>query len=292
MTQLRIRHVTRYRYDAPVRYGLQQLRVTPKSRAGQTVLDWAVTVEGGRLETAFDDSHANRVQLASVAEGATEVAIVAEGRVEVADRSGVVGAHGGYMPLWMFLRPTDRTRAGNGVRRLAGQAREAGNEGDLLGRLHRLSEGIREAVPYATGTTHVGMTAEEAVDRGTGVCQDHAHVFVAACRFMDVPARYVSGYLMMNDRVAQDATHAWAEAHVEGLGWVGFDVSNGISPDARYVRVATALDYAAAAPVTGMRQGAGAESLEVSVGVEQQRQQQQSMNGMTQSQGEGGQSQG
>ncbi|MBM2574883.1 transglutaminase family protein [Jannaschia sp. Os4] len=291
MTLLRIRHVTRYRYDEPVRYGLQQLRVTPKSRAGQKVLDWDVTVEGGRIETAFDDSHANRVQLASVDEGATEVAIVAEGRVEATDGSGVIGAHGGYMPLWMFLRPTDRTRAGNGVRRLAGQAREAGGDG-ALDRLHALSATIRDAIPYATGSTHVGMSAEEAVDHGTGVCQDHAHVFVAACRFMDVPARYVSGYLMMDDRVAQDATHAWAEAHVHGLGWVGFDVSNGISPDGRYVRVATALDYAAAAPVTGMRQGAGAERLDVSVEVEQQRQQQQSMNGMTQSQGDGGQSQG
>ena len=288
MTLLRIRHVTRYRYDAPVRYGLQQLRVTPKSRAGQSVLDWSVTVEGGRIETEFDDSHANRVQLASVEEGATEVAIVAEGRVEVTDGSGVVGAHGGYMPLWMFLRPTARTRAGNGVRRLAGQARD----GAPLERLHALSAAIRSAIPYAVGTTHVGMTAEEAVDHGSGVCQDHAHVFVAACRFMDVPARYVSGYLMINDRVAQDATHAWAEAHVEGLGWVGFDVSNGISPDGRYVRVATALDYAAAAPVTGMRQGEGGERLEVSVEVEQQRQQQQSLNGMTQTQGGGGQSQG
>ena len=290
MTVLRIRHETRYEYGAPVRYGLQQLRVTPKSRANQRVIDWDVRVEGGRIETAFDDSHANRVQLASVEEGAEAVSLVAEGLVEVSDTDGVIGPHGGYMPLWMFLRPTDRTRAGNGVRRLAGQAREAEGE-DLLARLHALSARVRDAVAYATGTTHVGMTAEEVIDHGTGVCQDHAHIFVAACRFMDVPARYVSGYLMMDDRVAQEATHAWAEAHLDGLGWVGFDVSNGISPDARYVRVATALDYAAAAPVTGLRQGAGAERLSVSVEVEQ-RQQQQSLGGMTQAQGPGGQSQG
>ena len=65
----------------------------------------------------------------------------------------------------------------------------------------------------------------------------------ARARALEVPARYVSGYLMMDDRVDQEATHAWAEAFVEGLGWVGFDISNGISPDPRYVRVATGRDY-------------------------------------------------
>jgi transglutaminase-like putative cysteine protease len=69
--------------------------------------------------------------------------------------------------------------------------------------------------------------------------------------------RYVGGYLMMDDRIDQDAGHGWAEAHVEGLGWVGFDVSNGISPDERYVRVATGCDYREAAPVTGIAVGAG-----------------------------------
>jgi len=85
-----------------------------------------------------------------------------------------------------------------------------------------------------------------------------------------VPARYVSGYLMMNDRFEQEAGHAWVEAHVDGLGWVGFDVSNGISPDARYVRVASGRDYAEAAPVTGISFGAGEGEVSVSLAVEQQ----------------------
>jgi transglutaminase-like putative cysteine protease len=88
---------------------------------------------------------------------------------------------------------------------------------------------------------------------------------------MGYPARYVSGYLMMNDRVHQDASHAWAEAHVDGVGWVGFDVSNGISPDARYVRVATGLDYREAAPISGLRFGAMVEKrLSIDIQVQQQ----------------------
>ena len=86
---------------------------------------------------------------------------------------------------------------------------------------------------------------------------------------MGIPARYVSGYLMMNDRIEQDAGHAWAEAHVDGLGWVGFDISNAISPDPRYVRVATGRDYAEAAPITGLSFGGGKTELTVALAVEQ-----------------------
>ena len=115
-----------------------------------------------------------------------------------------------------------------------------------------------------------GPMTDAAIELGRGVCQDHAHIFIAAARAMDYPARYVSGYLMMNDRTRQDASHAWAEAHIGGLGWVGFDVSNGISPDARYVRVATGLDYREAAPVAGLRYGDGSEAMDVEIVVAQQ----------------------
>jgi transglutaminase-like putative cysteine protease len=102
------------------------------------------------------------------------------------------------------------------------------------------------------------------------VCQDHAHIFITCARQIGVPARYVSGYLMMNDTELQDATHAWAEVHLDGLGWVGFDVSNGISPDDRYVRVATGLDYSQSAPVIGNRIGTAGEQLTVQLQVAQQ----------------------
>jgi transglutaminase-like putative cysteine protease len=102
-----------------------------------------------------------------------------------------------------------------------------------------------------------------------GVCQDHAHIFITAMRLLGYPSRYVSGYLMMNDREEQDATHAWAEAHLDGIGWVGFDVSNGYSPDDRYIRVATGLDYKDASPMTGMRFGNNTEHLAVQLQVQQ-----------------------
>ncbi|QKV19314.1 transglutaminase family protein [Oricola thermophila] len=265
--RLTIAHTTQYRYDHPVQYALQQLRLTPKSRAGQAVVSWDIHVDGGREELEYDDHHNNRVALVSFGDGRTEISIRCEGIVETADNSGVVGAHGGYAPLWLFLRSTPLTRAGNNVRKLARQA--AGDHSGDLEKLHALSRLIGETVLWETGYTHSATTAEEAIDHGRGVCQDHAHVFVAAARALGIPARYVSGYLMMDDRVEQDASHAWAEAHVDGIGWIGFDVSNGISPDERYVRVATGLDYTEAAPISGLRLGESPERMLVTLQVQQ-----------------------
>ncbi|MCK0169050.1 transglutaminase family protein [Jannaschia sp. S6380] len=279
--RLTIRHTTTYRWDTPVSYALQQLRLTPKDRPGQTVIDWSTRIDGGRVEVAFDDAHANRTQLVSVDAGRTEVTITAAGTVEIEDQQGVIGQQGGFMPLWMFLRPTDRTRRGPGTLALAREVRDVD---DQLAQMHALSQVIRDQVTYASGTTEVTMTAEEAVANGTGVCQDHAHIFVTAARLLDRPARYVSGYLKMDGIEEQDATHAWAEAHVDGLGWVGFDISNGISPDDRYVRVATGLDYEDASPVSGIRQGPGTETMSVHLSVSEGASQSQSQSQAGQSQ--------
>jgi transglutaminase-like putative cysteine protease len=266
--RLTISHQTTYDYSEPLHYGLQQLRLTPKSRAGQKVLSWNTEVESGRLELEYDDQHNNHVQLIGFETGATRIVIRCNGEVETVDNAGVIGTHGGFAPLWLFMRPTLYTRVGNNVRKLV---KSVGDdyESDVL-RLHALSRAILQIVPYYFGHTTAVTTAEEALDAESGVCQDHAHIFIAAARAMGYPARYVSGYLMMNDRVEQDASHGWAEAHVEGLGWVGFDVSNEISPDERYVRVATGLDYTEAAPVSGIRHGSGEEKMDVALQVQQQ----------------------
>ncbi|WP_428927034.1 transglutaminase family protein [Marinibacterium sp. SX1] len=264
---LKISHTTSYHYDTPVPYALQQLRLRPKSRPEQNVVSWDVRVDGGRREVSFEDEHANRVDLISFEPGVESIVVTCEGEVEVTDNSGVVGKHTGFTPLWLFNRTTKLTRPGSGLRALLSDFQRP--EGDLS-LLHGLSDHILAKVPYSKDQTSPALSAEQALGEGCGVCQDHAHIFIAAARELGYPARYVSGYLLMEDHAAQEASHAWAEAYVDGLGWVGFDVSNGQSPDARYVRVATGLDYAQAAPISGMRFGAGPESMRVTLVVEQQ----------------------
>jgi transglutaminase-like putative cysteine protease len=264
--KLNITHTTSYSYDAPVSYGLQQVRLTPVTNAQQSVLRWDVAVEGGRAELSFDDHYKNHTIMVQADPGVQEVRITASGAVETNDSTGVLGKVYGAAPLWLFQQHTDRTAPGRGIRALAKAVR---GPDDALNDLHALSAAILAAVPYTIGETAAGTTAEEALGAGAGVCQDHAQIFIAAAREAGIPARYVSGYLMMNDRVDQDATHAWAEAHLEGLGWVGFDVSNGISPDERYIRVAVGCDSREAAPITGMRLGNAAESMIVALQVQQ-----------------------
>jgi len=264
--RLQISHTTEYAFDGPVSHGLQQLRKTPKSTHNQRVLEWATTVEGGRKELSLEDHHNNVVELISFERGTQRLVVQSRGVVEVAETHGVVGAHIGPAPLWLYRTETRRCKTGAGVRALVRQV----DGKDALDRLHGLMRAVHGALVYEIGVSHPAWGAEDALEAGRGVCQDHAHVFITAAREMGFPARYVSGYLMLEDRTAQEAMHAWAEAHVEGLGWIGFDAANCISPDTRYVRVATGLDYADAAPVTGTQVGGHGESLTVQIMVAQQ----------------------
>lgn len=262
--RLKISHVTEYRYDEPAQFSLQRLRLTPPNFAGQKVLSWALHVEGAKPEVEYDDQFGNHVNLVSL-EGEQEITrIVAEGEVETEDRNGVIGPHTGFCPLWLFLRETPLTRPG----RLTKELIRGINGDNELAKMHALMAAIHEAVEYKPGTSDTQTTAEQALEKKSGVCQDHAHIFVAAARALQIPARYVSGYLMMEEKIEQAATHAWGEAHIPGLGWVGFDPANEICPDDRYIRLASGLCYRDAAPVSGMRIGTPGEKLSVTVTVE------------------------
>ena len=264
--RLSISHTTRYNFDTPPSYGLQQLRLTPKSNAGQSVAEWALDIEGAQTQALFTDEHHNQTHTVAINTGATSVSITSRGVVEMTEMNGVIGAHSGFTPLWIFTRFTALTHPADNLQNLANTIPDSPNAADF----HALSETIRQRVTYVTGTTNTITTAQQALQLGQGVCQDHAQIFITAARLARHPARYVSGYLMMNDRVDQDATHAWAEVWLDGLGWTGFDVSNGISPDMRYVKLATGLDYKQAAPISGLTQGGSGESIDVDVRVQQQ----------------------
>ncbi|GEO84071.1 MULTISPECIES: transglutaminase family protein [Alphaproteobacteria] len=270
--RLKITHTTLYRYEAPVLYSLQRLRLTPPTCALQHVESWHITVDGATVEAGYNDQFGNHVHLVSTEGEAHEVRIEACGEVVTQDNAGVFGPHVGFCPLWLFLRDTPRTKAGKLTRELV----KSITAPEPLTQMHDLMETIHQEIAYLPGRTDAETTAEQALETAQGVCQDHAHVMIAAARCMGVPARYVSGYLKMDEAIAQAATHAWAEVHLPGLGWVGFDAANNHCPDARYVRLATGLCYADAAPVSGMRIGPAGEDLDVSVVVDEAKSQSQS----------------
>lgn len=263
--RLTISHMTEYRYEAPLPYALQRVRLFPKNAKNQKILSWAVEIEGADREVSFEDHFGNETWLVSAHGEPHAIRIRASGVVETENTSGVVGETAGFAPLWLFLRDTPLTMPSKAIRAIAGEARDE----DMLAGLHRLMAAIGEHMIFDDRATGSVTTGAEAWDIGRGVCQDYTHIFCAAARHSGIPARYVSGYLMLNDRIEQVASHAWAEAYVQGLGWVGFDAANGISPDDRYVRMATGLDYRDASPVSGIRLGVSDEALAVHITVEQ-----------------------
>jgi hypothetical protein len=130
------------------------------------------------------------------------------------------------------------------------------SDGDVLGFLHALMVQINEHMTFDEDPTNSGTSAAEAFALKRGVCQDYAHIFIACARSGGVPARFVSGHFLRSDGVtSQPAGHAWAEAHIPDLGWIGFDAANGICTTDAHVRVAVGLDYLGAAPVRGTRYG-------------------------------------
>ena len=263
--RLAVKHLTEYRYDAPVSYALQRLRLVPQPSPAQAILSWEIEIEGADKEVVFRDHFGNETWLLSAHGAPHMIRVSAEGVVETTDTAGVCAAAESLVPLWFYLRGTSLTTADRAIATFAARYRED----EPLAGLHALMGAMGEHLTFDQTATASVTKAADAWQLGRGVCQDYTHIFCAAARSIGIPARYVSGYLMLDDRIEQTASHAWAEAHVDGLGWVGFDAANGIAPDERYVRLAIGLDYRDAAPVSGIRHGFSEESLAVHVHVEQ-----------------------
>ena len=268
--RIAITHSTTYRTAGAAR-AIQALRLTPPSGPSQTVVSWHVRVAGSGLPMRYTDAFGNIVELVASHGPVTDVRIVAEGVVETTDTAGVVGATGEAMVPAVCLRSTPLTEADDAIRGFA----ESCQRDSTLSTLHAILDELHASVAYDTSASTSDTTAMAAFFAKRGVCQDHAHIFVAAARTLNIPARYVTGYLLI-DGGESVAHHAWAEAMTAELGWVGFDAANGQCPTERYVRLAIGLDALEAAPIRGIRLGGAAESLHVDVSVQETQSQSQS----------------
>lgn len=262
--QLHIRHETRYDYEETVSYSIQSLKLTPRAEPGQRVIAWRVSTPGERLEQV--DPYGNVTHVVTVEAPHRELRIVVEGIADItpdAAGGGVTPVLDGELPALAFMAPTSLTRANEAVRSLS--TRHLGRHPASRASLLDLVAGISEAVAYEPGITDVSHSAIEALELGSGVCQDQAHVFVACCRAAGIPARYVSGYFFTG-ATGEVASHAWADAWLgPGDGWLSLDVTHGSTAGASHCRLAVGRDYLDAAPVRGVRRGGGREHLTVAV---------------------------
>lgn len=262
--RLRIKHQTVYRYSAPVSRSVQSLRLTPGSDSRQRVLKWQLDLPGAASE--FIDPFGNVTQLLTVEEPHEEIRIGLQGVVEMSDAPTLDRRDENLSPL-IFLRETPLTAADPRLHAFSEKHRNQIASSPAAA-LKALMEQIRTAVRYVKGTTTVQTTAAEVLSQGSGVCQDHSHLFIACCRILGFPARYVSGYLYSGSETDPAlAMHAWAEAWVDRVGWLSFDVSNGRPAEGSHLRLAVGRDYLDACPVRGVRFGGGDETMEVRVQV-------------------------
>jgi len=267
--QMHIRHETRYRYERPVKYSVQSLHLTPRRDLSQRALAWSISAPGRRLEQI--DAYDNISHLLTIEEPHREIQIVVHGVVETADAEARQD-DGTLSPL-AYLAPTRLTAPNEDLKAFAQNALKTIAE--PRARAQALAEAVFGAVRYKPGTSDVQDSAAVAFKSGEGVCQDHAHVYIASARAVGMPARYVSGYLYTGD-ASDAASHAWVDVWLGSeLGWQSVDVTHKRPAVRTYCRLAVGRDYLDAAPVRGVRHGGGGEKMEANVLVAESAQQQQ-----------------
>lgn len=267
--RIRIVHDTVYTYEQAARGLIQILRLTPRDHDGQHVREWRIEPSvNGRL-TAREDGFGNLVHWFTADDPTDALTVRVTGEIETFETSGIVRGAVERLPDLFYLRDTPLTEASPELKVFADKVAGEGERAPLA-ILHRLLAAVHGTMSFEPGPTSASTSAAQSFEAGKGVCQDLAHVFLAAARHLDMPSRYVSGYFRRDDGGDdQTAGHAWAEALVPGLGWVGFDPANGLSATEAHVRVAVGLDYLGAAPIRGSRMGGGTETLDVALRVEQ-----------------------
>jgi transglutaminase-like putative cysteine protease len=266
--RLRIAHSTTYRYEPAATGIIQILRMTPGSHDGQYVAEWQIDVSTDSRLHAHQDAFGNLTHVLTEA-AISDLTINVEGLIETHDTGGVLRGTDERFPPSLFLRTTALTTVNPAMAAVSRELRSE-SEADVLGFLHALMLQINDHMTFDVDPTNSGTSAAEAFGLKRGVCQDYANIFIACARSGGVPARFVSGHFLRSDgTVHQQAGHAWAEAFVPDLGWVGFDAANAICTTDAHARVAIGLDYLGAAPVRGTRYGGGNETLTVAVKVDQ-----------------------
>lgn len=267
MIEVAIKNFVEFEFSKPPLYGIQRLRLTPKESEKQKIITWDIIFKGARKETEYFDHHGNFCCLLTFEKDIKTISINAEGVVGIRKTIGVVNDVS-EIPYWLFKRHTDLAKPGRSIREFCKQfSVDVVPDLDLV---YDVAKRLKNLLTYSIGTTKIDTTAEEAFLLKTGVCQDFSHIFISCMRELNYPARYVSGYLKMDNKEDQEATHAWTEVYVDNLGWVGIDVSNNIIVDENYIVLATGFDYKDAKPLHGIQFESENNSIKTAIKVQQQ----------------------
>jgi transglutaminase-like putative cysteine protease len=276
-----VRHTTTFRYEPAVRESVMEVRLQPRSDGDQRCLSFTLDVDPAANTMQYRDFTGNTVHHFDIAGTHAQVRVAAESTVEVqsvpaprtvdsgdwADLDALVAGN----DYWEMLLPSRFAQSSAPLEQLA-QELGCKRRGNPLAVLTELNEAIYRSFAYVPNSTKVDSPIEEALQTRQGVCQDFAHIMIALVRRLNVPCRYVSGYMFHRDEAEKDrslegASHAWVEALVPLLGWVAFDPTNNLVGADRHIRVAIGRDYADVPPTRGVYKGEAQSELSVAVTV-------------------------
>ncbi|MDH2926460.1 transglutaminase family protein [Lonepinella koalarum] len=255
--KLMVNHQTHYHYSQPACNSIQYIKMLPQSSAHQRVHYWDISIPGERCMKR--DVFGNLWITATQRFSYSHLSIMSQGVVELQPHN--MGIHQPDVPSYLFLQPTAMTQWDKNMIEFCQQYVKIGS----LSELRCLAEQIFKKVAYSAETTTVQTSAQDAFYAGVGVCQDHAHLMIALCRALGLPARYVSGYLF-DQNTPHLASHAWAEVWLSQQ-WHCFDISNQLFDPTSHIYVAIGRDYLDVAPVRGMREQGGVETMQSTVQV-------------------------
>ena len=277
-----VRHVTHFRYNAPVRESVMELRMQPRSEGPQTLRSFQIATNPRAQLYAYTDHLGNAVYHFNMLREHEELRIEAQAVVEIGQMRQLPEKldaleWGRYNALNLgddhfdMLEPSKFARTSPELESFMRIADLEKPDSDPLTALKTLQRTIYDSFEYQSGVTEVNSPIEVALEQRRGVCQDFAHIMTAIGRAWRIPCRYVSGYLYhkgSRDRSAADATHAWVEAYLPSLGWVGFDPTNNIMACERHIRAAVGRDYSDVPPTRGTYKGGADSELSIAVSLE------------------------
>lgn len=274
-----IRHVTRFRYSAPISESIMEVRFQPRSEGSQFCLDFQLHTSPRAQILSYRGEFGNRVHHFDISNSHAHLTITAESLVDVNEPSATpvkldphswdeLDALTANDEYWDTLMPSHFAAPTNLLDDLSKEL-EVRRRDDPMTVLRDLNSALYSAFDYVPKATKVDSPIDEALRLRKGVCQDFAHIMITLVRSLGIPCRYVSGYLISEERgqerATSDAMHAWIEAFLPDLGWVGFDPTNDSLADERHVRVAVGRDYADVTPTRGIYRGKAESELSVTI---------------------------
>jgi transglutaminase-like putative cysteine protease len=274
-----VRHITGFRYQPAVRESMMEVRLRPRNEGRQRCLSFQLTIEPSANVMSYRDFLGNTVHHFDIAGNQTEIKVSAQGLVEVQPHEGELLDGGAWDELdrrvatedhWEMLLPSQFACFSDPLKDLARElnCERRGTPHEFLLELNRA---IYDTFRYVPNSTKVDSPIDEAIEARQGVCQDFSHIMIALARMMQIPCRYVSGYLYHEpkekDRSLESASHAWVEALLPNRGWTAFDPTNNLVGGDRHIRVALGRDYADVPPTRGVYKGESQSELMVAVAV-------------------------